>query len=237
MRADLDVVTNLHEVVELDPVFDHGVFQRPAVDAGVGANFNIVANAHGPQLLDLFPAPKMCRKAKAIGPNHHARMQNAARANHAILTDRDAGLEPGLRPNDRPPLDHAQRTNDGRGVDFGLGVNHRTGMHTGRHGGLGLAPPPLGKAGKVMVGVIGHNAGATLAGQGLQGGGYDHRGRAGLGEERLVLGMTQKAQALVIGVLQRGETGDAKAGLPNQLATQGLDDLTEGYRHALTWRC
>ena len=47
MSANVRVVANLDEVVELDAVFNDGVVQRATVNAGVGADFDIIANADG----------------------------------------------------------------------------------------------------------------------------------------------------------------------------------------------
>lgn len=48
------VVADLHQVVEFDAVFEHGVGQGSPVDTGVGTNFDVVADHHGPQLLNFF---------------------------------------------------------------------------------------------------------------------------------------------------------------------------------------
>jgi hypothetical protein len=68
VRADVHVVADLDQVVELDAVVQHGVVQRAPVDAGVGANLHVVANAHGAQLLDLDPAPWLGAKPKPSAP-------------------------------------------------------------------------------------------------------------------------------------------------------------------------
>ena len=53
--AHMDVVTDLHQVIELDAIVDHGVVQRATVNAGVRTNFNVIANAHCAKLLNFFP--------------------------------------------------------------------------------------------------------------------------------------------------------------------------------------
>src|SRR5512140_672079 len=53
MRADAHVVSDLDQIVQLDPVLDDGVVQRAAVYAGVGADFDIVADEHTAYLGDL----------------------------------------------------------------------------------------------------------------------------------------------------------------------------------------
>ena len=52
---------------DLDAILDQGVFQCSAIDATVGPDFNLVANAHRAQLLDLDPLALMRGKAKSIG--------------------------------------------------------------------------------------------------------------------------------------------------------------------------
>ena len=46
VRPHHHVVTNLHQVVQFDAVFNHGVIQRAAIHAAVGANFHIIPDAH-----------------------------------------------------------------------------------------------------------------------------------------------------------------------------------------------
>lgn len=70
MRTDMHVVSNLYQVVELDAVFNHGVLQRAPVNAGVGTNFNIIADTHPAELLDFLPPSLVWCKAKAISSNH-----------------------------------------------------------------------------------------------------------------------------------------------------------------------
>ena len=57
--ADLD------QVVELDAVLDHGVVERAAVDAGVGADLDVVADAHRAELLDLLPAALRAARSRS----------------------------------------------------------------------------------------------------------------------------------------------------------------------------
>ena len=62
------VVRNLDLVVELDAVFDDRVFQRAAVDGGIGADFDIVADQHAANLRNFFPAPSFGAKPKPSAP-------------------------------------------------------------------------------------------------------------------------------------------------------------------------
>jgi hypothetical protein len=83
VRADVHVVADLHQVVELDAVFEHGVFQRATVDAGVGADLDVVADAHGAELFDLFPAALRVGEAEAVGADDRAAVHEAARPDAA----------------------------------------------------------------------------------------------------------------------------------------------------------
>src|SRR5262245_26526088 len=55
VRADAHVVADLDLVVELDALLDHRVVQRAAVDRGVGADLDVVADPHAADLRDLYP--------------------------------------------------------------------------------------------------------------------------------------------------------------------------------------
>ncbi len=90
MCTNLHVVADLHQVVQLDPIGNHCVLQGAAVNAGVGADFDIVADAHRAKLLYLFPSTAVRGKAEAIGTDHHARMNQAALADMAVLRHRHA---------------------------------------------------------------------------------------------------------------------------------------------------
>src|SRR5258708_7087491 len=57
MRADAYVVADLDLVVELHSLLDHRVVERAAVDGGVRADLDVVADAYGADLRDLQPAP------------------------------------------------------------------------------------------------------------------------------------------------------------------------------------
>ena len=91
VRTDVHVVADLDQVVEFDAVLDHGVIQRAAVNAGIGANLDIIADAHPTQLLNFFPAPGMRRKAKAISSNDNAGVKNAAFTHQAAFAQSNPG--------------------------------------------------------------------------------------------------------------------------------------------------
>ena len=53
MAADLDIVSDLHQVVDLGALADHGVAIGAAVDGGVGPDLDIVLNDDAADLQDL----------------------------------------------------------------------------------------------------------------------------------------------------------------------------------------
>ena len=78
MCPNLHVVTDLHQVVELDPIANDRVTECTAVNAGVGANFDIIADTYAAELFDFFPTALGRREAKSIRTDHGPRMHNAA---------------------------------------------------------------------------------------------------------------------------------------------------------------
>ena len=67
--ADSNVVTNLHQVVELDAVLENRVLQRAAINAGIGADLDIIADHNRAELLDLDPPAIVWRKTKPVRTN------------------------------------------------------------------------------------------------------------------------------------------------------------------------
>src|SRR5665647_788581 len=87
--ANVNVVTNLDQVVEFDAVFDDRVLQSTSVDAGVGANFNIIANPDSAQLFNFFPSACIRSKAKTISTDDDAGMHDATLAQDAVFSHGD----------------------------------------------------------------------------------------------------------------------------------------------------
>src|SRR5258708_13434094 len=71
MRADAYVMADLDLVVQLDPVLDHGVVERAAVDRGVGADLHVVTYECPTRFRNLDPASRIARHAETIAANPH----------------------------------------------------------------------------------------------------------------------------------------------------------------------
>src|ERR1700740_2094652 len=119
VRADVAVVADLDLVVQLDAVLQHRVLERAAVDAGVGADVDVVADAHAAQLLDALPAALRRRDAEAVGADDRAALEHAALADAAAGGDGHArvhqavGGDAGTRACDPVPADLHALTDDG----------------------------------------------------------------------------------------------------------------------------
>ena len=186
--ADAHVVADLDQVVELDAVLDHGVLQRAAVDAGVGADLDVVADAHRAQLLDLFPGARAVgREAEAVGADHHARMHDAALADHAVLAHAHARLQHRAGADARAALDHAQRRRCGQsGSTTASGSITALGWIAGPAAGARCFFHSWVSAGEVQVGLVGDDA--VAARQRRLAHGRRHDDAAGPGGGQLLLG-------------------------------------------------
>ena len=80
VRADTDVVRNLHLVVHLDAVFDHGVLDSAAIHGGIGPDFHVVADHHATQLRHLYPLRIFTGKPEAVAADHRPGMEKTAPA-------------------------------------------------------------------------------------------------------------------------------------------------------------
>src|SRR3990172_4417145 len=100
VRPDAAVVADLDLVVELHAVLDHGVLDRTAVDGRIGADLDVVADAHAADLRHLDPALAVTRDAEAVGADHRAGMQDRARPHAPTPLTQQPSLPP---PPAAPP--------------------------------------------------------------------------------------------------------------------------------------
>ena len=128
VRTNVDVVSDLNQVVDLDPVFYDRVFQRAPIHATVGSDLHIVTDANGTQLLDFDPLALMGRETKAVSAYGNAGVQDAGFTDDAIFTDGDVRFEPGVCAHLRAFFHDAKRADPGCGVYFRSGVNVSSGM-------------------------------------------------------------------------------------------------------------
>src|SRR6516164_7965952 len=79
VRTNAHVVSDHDEVVELHAVLDDGVLDGATIDGGVGTDLHVRADKHAADLRHLEPGALLRGKAKAVGADHRARLQHAAR--------------------------------------------------------------------------------------------------------------------------------------------------------------
>src|SRR3989338_8788065 len=112
MRADAHVVRNLNLVVQLHSVLDHRVVQRAAVDGGVRADLDIIADHHAADLRNLDPAPLVHRDAETVRTDHRAGMRDQVVADHAVMINNNMRVQPGMAADNRIRADAATLADD-----------------------------------------------------------------------------------------------------------------------------
>src|SRR3990170_2794577 len=152
--AQLTVVPDLHQIVDLAPPADHRVAQGPAIDGRVGPDFHVIADAQPAHLGDLAVDRAVERVAEAVSPEHRPGMDDYpvadpdavsdddTRVQHYVLADHHAGPDEAQRPDaapgpdDGPGLDHGMGAHGGRGVHAGAFPHSRRGVDAWRLRGL-----------------------------------------------------------------------------------------------------
>src|SRR5262249_40678386 len=110
VRSDAAVVADLDLVVELDAVLDHRIVERAAVDGGVGADLDVVADAHHAYLGDLDPAPGLVlRAAEPVGADHRAGMHDDPLPEGAAVIHHHARIKAAPASAGQAVADHAAR--------------------------------------------------------------------------------------------------------------------------------
>ena len=114
--AYVNIVSDLNQVIQLDAVFNDGVFNGATVNTGVRPDFHIVTNQYAAELLYLYPLPLVKRKAETIGTDHHACVKNAVFTNDTPGGNGNPGFKPTARAYGYAVFHHAQRSYAGRRV-------------------------------------------------------------------------------------------------------------------------
>src|SRR5215472_6942417 len=82
--AEHHVVPDLHQIINHRAGADHGVVSRSPVYRGIGADVDIVADHHAPELRYFDRSFLVRSKSKPVLADPHSRMQYDARADHAM---------------------------------------------------------------------------------------------------------------------------------------------------------
>ena len=112
----VNIVSDLNQVIQLDTVFNDGVFNGATVNTCIRPDFHIVTYQYAAELLYLYPLPRVKRKAETIGTDHHARMKNAVFTHNTTGRNGDPGFKPTAGADGGTVFHHALRANAGRRV-------------------------------------------------------------------------------------------------------------------------
>jgi hypothetical protein len=238
--AHLDVVADLHEVVDLAPSSHDGIAEGRAVDRGVGADLHVVLDQHAPHLGDLAMLLAVEGEAEAVGAQHgpgvdhhpaaeaHTVAQAHVRIDHAALAHLHAGADVDQRmqahtgADHRLALDHGERPHRGSRIDASVGGHHRRAVdaRSRRHWRMEQAYQVdqrlLGR-GAVQRGggQVGHVLGGEKgAGPGSPGG-------------VVVAQIGEKGDLIGPGRVQRGHADDHPGRVAFELGLQRFRDLAE----------
>src|SRR5207253_1870602 len=110
--ADADVVSDLHEVVDLRSLADHRLAERGAVDGRAGADLDVVFNAHDSDLRDLLVTSFVLRESVAVAADHDAAVHDAALPDLRSVVDRDIRIKDRAVADRRVRLDGDVRIDD-----------------------------------------------------------------------------------------------------------------------------
>ena len=83
--SDMNVVGDLHQVVDDDGIANHRVVYGPAVDRGMGANFDVIANHDATHLGNSDPARRIGRIAEAVATDHDPVLQAHPGAEDTVI--------------------------------------------------------------------------------------------------------------------------------------------------------
>ncbi len=110
--TDNDVMCDMHEIINLHPITDNGIVECSAINRGVRADLDVIANDHGADLFHLDPCSAIQRKAETIGTDDRARLNDNTPSDPRAIHDHAIGIEISVATN----LDAS--TNEGTGTDM-----------------------------------------------------------------------------------------------------------------------
>lgn len=179
-----------------------------------------------------LPQRRVRREAETVRAQHHATVDDGARADLDALVQRDVGMQAAVgtdrrsganhaacaqhaaAADPRSRLDNAIRTDTHVVFDVRVSRDHRRGVRGGRQGRTPRGVEPLRHPGVQQIGMLAHDQRETrpVGAGGLQRLGHvgrdDHRPRLGGGKLALVFGIGQEADFLAAGRRQRADAAD-----------------------------
>src|SRR5262249_24011271 len=125
VRADVNIVADLDLIIELDALVDHGVIDGAAIDGGIGANLDIIADHDRADLRHLEPARALASESKAIGADHDPRVHEHPLTDAHTPFERDAADQMCVGTKLRTASEDARGTDQAAGTDAHLRADHR----------------------------------------------------------------------------------------------------------------
>ena len=234
MAANDDVVADLHEIVDLRPLADHGVAVCAPIDRHAGADLDIVLNDDAPDLRHFEMPPRPESEPEAVLPDMRAGMNDhpvadQRRHDRGRGADRTIAPDAHLRTNDRIGADDRAGANLRAVADHGAGVDDHASLEPRRRvnrrgrGDPGLAKDRAGPDGRGVesrhhqghrpVGLGGDQRGA---GRG-RGAGVarrnERRGRTSPLERVEIAGIVEERQIARPRLIESGDVPDHAAGV------------------------
>jgi hypothetical protein len=241
--ANLNVVRELYEIVDLGSTPDPGLAHGGPVDGGVCLDLDIILEHDDPDLGNLVVDTVNGRESVTVGTDHRPGLENApvtqtasilnhrSRVQHAFLPDRDSVSHNASSTDDRPGADVDSAADGNQRPDaralakFEIIGHHRTGMSTN----FGLRPR-VEKLERSRDGEIRLIADQEIsAGQLIRA--LNQNGpRAGFNRLLDVLGIVQERQMLGSRLVEGSNPLDQPVAVAHHLDTENIRDLGEGVR-------
>ncbi len=130
MTPDPAVVSNVHQVVELAAFADGSNAQRGAIHAGISANLHVVGDHHPAHLRKFFVSSLGQDKAKTVGSNDAARVQDHVIPEGHVVIHRHARVQHAAPPDMDIIPDDSSGSNRGSVAN----VHSRAQAHQGTDG-------------------------------------------------------------------------------------------------------
>src|SRR6266850_1383999 len=232
--ADAHVVADLDLVVELDALLHHRVVDRAAVDGGIRADLDIVADAHRADLRDLDPAPLILGDAETVGADHRAGMDDHPLSYAALRVNHHPWVEASVVADARALAHHATGADGHARAELDVLRHHRRSMHPERLRHYRVEE--LRQPREVGIGVFGDDARQRGFAFGFRA--KNHRAGARRRELVAIAAAGEETDLAVAGAFEGGDLAHYGAGVPGDPAAEARDDLAEGQRprHGITWR-
>src|SRR5262245_4258440 len=127
MAADRDIVSDLHQDVDLCASADHGIAVGPSVDGGPGPDLHLILHDDAANPQDLAVTGRSHDIAEAILSDGAAGVHDDAVPDQAV-GNHGVGADNTLPADTDPGSDHRTGGDERTGPDLGLGSDHATGI-------------------------------------------------------------------------------------------------------------